>query len=31
MANLLDPIANVQIVDRDTLKPNDYNPDKVME
>lgn len=31
MKNLLDPIANVQIVDRDTLKPNDYNPNKVME
>lgn len=31
MADLLNPIANVQIVDRDTLKPNDYNPNKVME
>ena len=28
---LLKPVANVQIVDRDTLKPNDYNPNKVTE
>lgn len=31
MDNLLQPVANVQIVDRDTLKPNDYNPNKVSE
>ena len=29
--DLLKPVANVQIVDRDTLKPNDYNPNKVTE
>lgn len=29
--NLLQPIANVQIVDHDLLKPNDYNPNKVSE
>lgn len=29
--DLLKPIANVQIVDRDKLKANDYNPNKVME
>lgn len=28
---LLKPISNVQIVDHDLLKPNDYNPNKVME
>ena len=28
---LLKPVANVQIVDRDSLKPNDYNPNKVTE
>lgn len=28
---LLKPVANVQIVDRDLLKPNDYNPNKVLE
>lgn len=28
---LLKPIANVQIVEHDLLKPNDYNPNKVME
>ena len=28
---LLTPVANVQIVDRDLLKPNDYNPNKVTE
>ena len=28
---LLKPVANVQIVDRDLLKPNDYNPNKVTE
>lgn len=29
--DLLKPVANVQIVERDTLKPNDYNPNKVTE
>ena len=29
--NLLEPISHVQIVDRDSLKPNNYNPNKVME
>lgn len=28
---LLRPIANVQIVDHDLLKPNNYNPNKVMD
>ena len=31
MKDLLAPVANVQIVDRDLLKPNDYNPNKVTE
>lgn len=31
MSELLRPIANVQIVDRNLLKPNDYNPNKVTE
>lgn len=31
MENLLQPVSNVQIVDRDLLKPNDYNPNKVSE
>lgn len=31
MSELLRPIANVQIVDRGLLKPNDYNPNKVTE
>ena len=31
MTDLLKPIKNVQIVDRDSLKPNDYNPNKVLE
>lgn len=31
MIELLKPIANVQIVDRGLLKPNDYNPNKVSE
>lgn len=31
MENLLQPISNVQIVDHDLLKPNDYNPNKVSE
>lgn len=29
--DLLQPIKNVRIVDRDTLRPNDYNPNKVTE
>lgn len=29
--DLLKPIKNVQIVDREQLKPNDYNPNKVLE
>ena len=28
---LLKPVEHVQIVDRDVLKPNDYNPNKVTE
>lgn len=28
--DLLKPVSNVQIVDRDMLKPNDYNPNKVL-
>lgn len=31
MEDLLKPVSNVQIVDRDLLKPNDYNPNKVLE
>lgn len=31
MEDLLKPVSNVQIVDRDLLKPNDYNPNKVVE
>ena len=31
MTDLLKPVANVQIVDRALLKPNDYNPNKVTE
>lgn len=31
MDNLLTPVANVKIVDRELLKPNDYNPNKVTE
>lgn len=31
LSELLKPIANVQIVDRDLLKPNNYNPNKVLE
>ena len=31
MNDLLQPVANVQIVERDLLKPNDYNPNKVTE
>ena len=29
--DLLAPVAHVQIVDRNLLKPNDYNPNKVTE
>lgn len=29
--DLLNPVANVKIVDRNLLKPNDYNPNKVTE
>lgn len=31
VSDLLRPVANVQIIDRDLLKPNDYNPNKVSE
>lgn len=31
MEDLLKPVSNVKIVDRDLLKPNDYNPNKVLE
>lgn len=31
ISELLKPVANVQIVDRELLKPNDYNPNKVTE
>ena len=31
MTDILKPISNVKIVSRDTLKPNDYNPNKVLE
>lgn len=31
MSELLKPVSNVQIVDRELLKPNDYNPNKVSE
>ena len=31
MNSILEPVANVKIVDRDILKPNDYNPNKVTE
>lgn len=31
MENLLAPVSAVQIVDRELLKPNDYNPNKVSE
>lgn len=31
MEDLLKPVSNVQIVNRDLLKPNDYNPNKVLE
>lgn len=29
--DLLKPVSNVRIVDRNLLKPNDYNPNKVVE
>lgn len=31
MKDLLQPVRNVRIVDRSLLKPNDYNPNKVLE
>ena len=31
MDDLLRPVSNVRIVDRNLLKPNDYNPNKVTE
>lgn len=31
MEDLLKPVSNVRIVDRSLLKPNDYNPNKVVE
>lgn len=31
MKDLLKPISNVKIVDRNMLKPNNYNPNKVLE
>lgn len=31
MDNLLQPVSNVQIVDRSLLKPNDYNPNVVSQ
>ena len=31
MEDLLKPVSNVRIVDRELLKPNDYNPNKVVE
>lgn len=31
MENILKPLQNVQFVERDKLKPNDYNPNKVSE
>lgn len=31
MEDLLKPVSNVKIVDRSLLKPNDYNPNKVVE
>jgi len=27
---ILESIMNVQLIDRDKLKPNDYNPNKVL-
>lgn len=31
MTDILKPISNVKIVNRDLLKPNNYNPNRVME
>lgn len=31
MNNILSPISNVKIVDRNLLSPNNYNPNKVLE
>ena len=31
MDNILKPLQNIRFVDRDLLKPNDYNPNKVSE
>lgn len=31
MKDILSPLKNVQFVKRDLLKPNDYNPNKVLE
>lgn len=31
MSDLLTPIKNVKIVDREKLRPNDYNPNRVVE
>jgi len=31
MEDLLKPVTNVKIVDRDLLKPNNYNPNKLLE
>ena len=31
MEDLLKPVSNVRIVDRNLLRPNDYNPNKVVE
>lgn len=31
MSELLKPVSHVQIVDRELLRPNDYNPNKVTE
>lgn len=31
MDNILKPLQNVQFIERDKLKPNDYNPNKVSE
>jgi len=29
--DLFAPLKNLQFVDRDLVKPNDYNPNKVLE
>lgn len=29
--DLFEPLKNVQFIDRDLIKPNDYNPNKVLE